>query len=151
MRTAAAAIISLWAAQAAAWADPFESYDPEPLNACIASAGADGAALEACKGAGARPCVATDGAATSSYVLCWSYEADAWDAVTAARLAERNTQAPERAEALNAAQAAWAAWREAECMYRAEPTAGGSGVQVDMVLCAATLSADRAISLLAAQ
>ena len=50
-------------------ADPFESYNPDFVNACVAGAAADEATLHACLGAGARPCIEAEGSSTMSDVL----------------------------------------------------------------------------------
>src|SRR5262245_7944550 len=65
---------------------------PELLTACIAEAGNDRTALEACQGLIANDCIATEGLSTSSTVLCWSAESDAWDAV----IGRASTQMSER-------------------------------------------------------
>lgn len=124
---------------------------PELLTACIAEAGADRAALEACQGVVANDCIAAEGPSTMSVVLCWSAESDAWDVA----LIRASTQVNERwagKDPLRLANAnqAWSAWREAECEYWAWEEGGGSGEQVERVQCAARVTADRAIALILA-
>ena len=139
------AFLSLGAPDARA--DPFESYDPSLIAGCAVDGMREGT-YAVCKGVGAHNCIATDGPSTMSEALCWSHEADQWDELIASSIATLIEEQPERAEALQAAQAAWASWSEAECNYRSEPTAGGSGVQVALAQCAADLAADRAFTLM---
>jgi uncharacterized protein YecT (DUF1311 family) len=122
-------------------ADPLDTGGgAEAFSACVAAG-----ALDQCRGVLARACVAANGDATMSLVLCWNEEAEAWDGVIADRLQRLAT--PERREALTRAQEAWTQWRDAECAYRSDPSAGGSGVQVVMVECSAELGAARAAML----
>ena len=136
---------------AAVRADPFESYNPDFVNDCVAAAGADEAALRACLGAGARPCIEAEGSSTMSDVLCWDREATTWSELIERAtndMATRHTyRDPQR---LAAANTAWTAWAEAECEYWAWEEGGGSGEQVDRVQCEARVSADRAITLIVA-
>jgi uncharacterized protein YecT (DUF1311 family) len=124
---------------------------PEALHACIAAAATDRTALEACRGVVANPCIEVDGPSTSSTVLCWSAESDAWDEAVARASAQMNERwtykDPMR---LAHANEAWSAWRDAECEYWAWEEGGGSGEQVERVQCAARVTADRAIVLLIA-
>lgn len=125
---------------------------PEALHACIADDAGNQIALDACRGIVANPCIEAEGPATSSTVLCWSAEADAWDAAVihaATQLSERQSyRDPVR---LARANEAWSAWRDAECDYWAWEEGGGSGEQVERVQCAARITADRAIALLTAR
>lgn len=132
-------------------ADPFESAQPQLLDGCLQSAGASRDALQQCVGVVANPCIATDGAATSSYVLCWSAESDAWNThLTQATARLNETQESRSPSRLADANKEWAAWRDAECEYWAWEEGGGSGEQVDRARCHAQLTADRTISLLTA-
>jgi len=153
-RLFAAAVFMALAACASprpAHADPFTSAQPGLLHACVDAAGAQREALEGCLGALARPCIAQEGPSTMAEVLCWSAESQTWDQIIAAattRLSAREQyRDPQR---LAAANQAWAAWLEAECEYWAWQEGGGSGEQVDRVECAARMSAERAIALIAA-
>ncbi|MFZ2029014.1 MAG: lysozyme inhibitor LprI family protein [Vitreimonas sp.] len=130
-------------------ADVDSTYDPALLTNCVASAGQTRAALEACKGAGARPCIEAD-SSIMGLVLCWDREATAWQQMADRAFETRRHSEPERRASLIAARLAWESWRDAECEYRADEPAGGSGVQVDRVRCIAELTADRAIALLSA-
>lgn len=127
-------------------ADPFESYDPSLIAGCIVDGMREGTYV-VCKGAGALNCIETDGPSTMSESLCWSHEAQQWGEYIDSSLATLDERSPERSEALHAAQTAWFSWSEAECNYRSELTAGGSGVQVEYARCAADLAADRALFL----
>ena len=60
-------------------ADPFESYNPDFVNDCVAGAAADEAALRLCLGASATPCIEAEGSSTMSLVLCWDHEATTWN------------------------------------------------------------------------
>lgn len=130
-------------------ADPLEGADSQALDSCVRSAGAARDALQRCVGAVARPCVEANGPSTMSDVLCWSAESDAWRAhierATARLAADESYRDPAR---LASANAAWSAWAEAECEYWAWQQGGGSGEQVDRVLCDARVSAARAIDLI---
>lgn len=132
-------------------ADPFEAARPELLRTCVDAAGASREALTQCAGALARPCIAEDGGATSSEVLCWSAEAHEWRVLEAhaqTRLAEvQPYRDPAR---LAAADTAWEAWADAECEYWAWEEGGGSGEQVDRARCHARVSAARAIDMMLA-
>lgn len=130
-----------------AQADPFESYDPSLIQGCIVDGMREGTYV-VCKGAGALNCIETDGPSTMSEALCWSHEAQQWGEFITASIATLDERSPERQEALRAAQSAWLAWSDVECDYRSEPTAGGSGVQVEFARCAADLAADRAFFLM---
>jgi uncharacterized protein YecT (DUF1311 family) len=132
-------------------ADEFESYRAEPVQACVENAGADLDALRRCIGAGAGPCIEADGAATSSHVLCWSHEADDWRARMQRAADHLNMHHTYRdPQRLAAANAAWEAWAEAECEYWAWEEGGGVGEQVDRARCAAHVTAERTITLIAA-
>src|SRR5688572_26523633 len=113
MRVAGFVIVAALAACATpqhAAADPFEAAHPELLRGCVEDAGVERAALEACVGALARPCVAEDGGATSSHVLCWSAEHDVWRALISEAEAQMNARESAKDPArLAAANAAWAA------------------------------------------
>lgn len=150
MRLLLIACALMLTACATAHADPLQA-NPERLQTCITAAGSDRAALEACRGSVARPCIEAEGPGYHSDVLCWSAESEAWReriTVTTAHLA---TSASYRdAARLNAANQAWSQWAEAECEYWAWEEGGGSGEQVDRVMCDARVSADRAITLILA-
>lgn len=146
-------IVFLWACLSlgapVARADPFESYDPAVIEGCIVDGMREGTYV-VCKGVGALNCIETDGPSTMSEVLCWSHEAQQWGEYITASIATLDERSPERSEALRAAQTAWLNWSDVECDYRSEPTAGGSGVQVEFARCAADLAADRAFALMGA-
>jgi hypothetical protein len=146
-------IVLLWAMLSlgapSARADPFESYDPSLIAGCIVDGMREGTYV-VCKGAGALNCIETDGPSTMSEALCWSHESEQWGEYIDTSLAALDARSPERSEALHAAQNTWLAWSDAECTYRSEPTAGGSGVQVEFARCAADLAADRAFALVGA-
>jgi hypothetical protein len=133
-------------------ADPFESYNAELVTACVASAGAESAALHQCLGAGATPCIAAEGASTMAYVLCWDHEATTWRELVARASTDLSARQSYRdPERLAAANTAWEAWVEAECSYWAYEEGGGSGEQVDRARCHARVNADRAITLITAR
>jgi len=132
-------------------ADPFDSYQEGSLLECVVNSGSDQAALHRCVGSAANPCSARDGGATSSYVLCWSHEADSWRALMHGAIGDLNQRNPARdPQRLAATSAAWEAWAEAECDYWAWEEGGGSGEQVDRVQCLARVTAERAIALMVA-
>lgn len=126
-------------------------YDPAPLHRCIATAGVSASALETCKGDGAAPCIAAEGGATMALTLCWDEEAQTWQDVMDATETRLRAARPQNYGALSAARDAWENWVEAECSYRASAYDGGSGAQVEHTRCAATLTADRAIRLIATE
>ncbi len=149
MRTLAAAFLFAFALCAPARADPMVGADPAFIDRCLSAAAPD--TRGQCKGALANPCLEAEGfESTMALVLCWSAEADAWGALIDTQLTTLRARAPERSALLDGAQADWLAWRESECTYQSEPSAGGSGVQVVFALCAADLDAERAIALMAA-
>lgn len=152
MRRAVVAILTIVLAACAtqpASADPFESAQSQLLDACVQSAGASREALQQCVGVVANPCIVTDGSATSSHVLCWSAEADAWRTHLDRAMTRLNeTQQYRSPSRLAEANKAWAAWLDAECEYWAWEEGGGSGEQVDRARCHARRTADRAISLI---
>jgi uncharacterized protein YecT (DUF1311 family) len=132
---------------APAHADPIQA-NPELLNACIAAAGEDRAALEACRGSVARPCIELEGQGYHSDVLCWSEEISAWrELINVATTRIESNDADEGAR-LRPANAAWESWLDAECYYRAYEFGGGVGENVDRINCAADLTSARAIELL---
>jgi uncharacterized protein YecT (DUF1311 family) len=147
----ALALVLSMASFAPARADELESYRPGLLISCVDAAGRDRAALRSCVGTAANSCIEQEGAATMAYVLCFSAEADTWrtlmDAAAARLNAEQSYRDPNR---LANATKAWESWMEAECEYWGWQEGGGSGEQVDRVSCAAGLTAERAISLIAA-
>jgi hypothetical protein len=133
-------------------ADPFESYNAALVPACVASAGADSTALQACVGSGATPCIAAEGASTMAYALCWDHEATTWrEVVTRASTDLSTRQSYRDPERLAAANTAWEAWAEAECNYWAWEEGGGAGEQVDRARCHARLAAERATALITAR
>jgi uncharacterized protein YecT (DUF1311 family) len=132
-------------------ADPFESYNPNLISDCVATAGTGEAAVRACLGAGATPCIAADGSSTMSYMLCWDHEATTWRELIERAANDMSTRHSYRdPQRLTSANAAWETWAEAECEYWAWEEGGGSGGQVDRARCHARVNADRAITLIAA-
>jgi uncharacterized protein YecT (DUF1311 family) len=131
-------------------ADTMETH-PEVLRACVAAPDATRETLTQCLGAEARPCIRAEGGGTMSEALCWSAEAETWNALiieASAALSERASyRDPHR---LKRANTDWAAWAESECEYWAWEEGGGSGEQVERVMCAARLRAQRAIDLMLA-
>ena len=146
-RLALAAVFGagLWPQPASANSD--RPYDVALIPACVAAAGASRPAVEACKGAGAGPCPASDDGVIG-LVLCWDAEASSWRDVLDRAYAQRRAAEPQRRRSLGRAQAAWARWRDVECAYRGDEEDGGSGAQVDQARCIADMTADRAIDLL---
>lgn len=131
----------------AARADELQA-DPRLLEACIAAT--NHAALEGCRGVVARACIEAEGGGSMADVLCWSAEADAWRGRIDAYMQRMNAEHAYRDPArLASAHQAWQAWADAECEYWAWEEGGGSGEQYARVQCAASLAADRAISLIA--
>lgn len=136
---------------APAAADEFESYNGAPLAACLDGAGAAGDAMRRCIGLSARACVDAEGASTNGYILCWSHEADDWRERMNEAAAYLNTNRTYRdPQRLSNANKAWENWAEAECEYWAHEEGGGIGEQVDRVECWTRVTAERAITLIAA-
>jgi len=133
-------------ASAPAGADEI-AYDAAPLQQCIASAGNDAAQLAGCKGAGVRPCIASEGDSTIAATLCWDREATTWREQLDAVVARLAAVAPAHADSLRASQTAWQSWVDAECGYRADLFDGGSGAQLEHVTCAADLAVERVVML----
>jgi uncharacterized protein YecT (DUF1311 family) len=134
-----------------AQADEFEWYSAEHLDTCLENAAAMSDAMRRCIGVGATPCIEAGGAATDAYILCWSHETADWqDRMNGAigfLNANRTYRDPQR---LAAANQAWEAWAEAECEYWAYEEGGGVGETVDRARCRARVTAERAITLIAA-
>ena len=151
MRQVFVALMLIFASAAPVAADPLET-DPALLRACAAAANATRAALGLCLGAQARPCIEAQGGGTMAEALCWNAEADTWDALiseaSAAHSARASYRDPHR---LKRANTDWAAWAESECAYWAWEEGGGSGEQVERVMCAARLRAHRAIDMMRAE
>lgn len=148
MRQVLLALMLLSAPLQPATADPRTDYSPA-LNACVAAALGEPAALHACRGVVVRRCHAEEGEATYALVLCSSDESAAWDQLSAAVLTRLRTSGePGAAPLLDGAQTQWLAFRDAECSYRQARFGAGSGAQVEFANCMADLSADRAIDLL---
>jgi uncharacterized protein YecT (DUF1311 family) len=117
-------------------------FSPAATEACLASA-APGLAAEACAGLSANRCMADtpQGDTTYGMILCFSAEADWWDARLNASFAARMKDAramdadvmpmgrpvPSAAMALRDMQRAWIAFRDARCAYEAALWMGGSG------------------------
>lgn len=142
------AVFAILVLAAPAHADPDESEAfIANVAACIAAAADDEAAVSACRGAAANPCLDAAGGITHYMVMCFSAEADAWGAVmeaAAARLAAR----ADTATALAETQTAWRAYVESECGYRVVRWGEGPGARVERAACYAQLYADRALALL---
>jgi len=152
LRLAVALALAISTAQCAAVrADEFEAYRPERVLSCVEAAADDRNALRACVGASANPCIDEEGESTMAYVLCFSSEAETWrglmDAAMARVSAEQTERDPQR---LSRATSAWETWMETECEYWAWQEGGGSGEQVERASCALGLTAERAISFIAA-
>ena len=131
----ALALVAVFSFSECASADPLDlGYGETAFEACIAET-AD------CLGQMADPCIEANGNSTMAGVLCWSAEGEAWNREIAQSLSHLDK--PERREALDAAQAQWEAWRDAECAYRSDPSAGGSGVQFVLAHCMAELGSAR--------
>jgi len=127
-----------------------DAFDYAPrVTACVAAAGADAAALNACAGAAWTPCSETDGGATThGMVMCHAMEAGAWTIEMQRALSRLTAARPETASALDAAQADWQAYRDAECSYRVSRWGEGTGARVVLSGCLARMTADRAIALI---
>ncbi|WP_167755857.1 lysozyme inhibitor LprI family protein [Vitreimonas flagellata] len=131
-------------------ADTMETH-PEVLRACVAAPDATREALAQCIGAEARPCIIAEGPGTMSEALCWNAEAETWDALINEATTALTERAPYRDPSrLKRANTTWAAWADAECEYWAWEEGGGSGEQVERVMCAARLRAQRTIELMLA-
>ncbi len=131
-----------------ALADEPESMAYAPhVAACLAGAG-DDAALAACEGAASRPCIEADGGTTHGMVMCFSAEAEAWTRQLTDVVARLNEAEPHGMAALSAAQESWRAYAEAECSYRVTRWGDGSGARVELASCFASLTAQRALTLL---
>ena len=130
-------------------ADPLPA-DPEILRTCVAQAGKDRAALSDCVGFVTRACIEAEGGPNSmSDVLCRSAEADIWQTLIEEATVRITAADPVDGELLAAANQTWTQWREAECNYRAYEFGGGSGEQYDRIVCHMTLTAVRAVNLIA--
>lgn len=150
MRQWLCALALILASVAPAHADTMETH-PEVLRACIAAPDATREVLLQCIGVEARPCIEAEGGGTMPEVLCWSAEAETWDALINEAAIALTERAPYRdANRLKRVNTTWAAWADAECEYWAWEEGGGSGEQVERVMCAARVRAHRAIDLMRA-
>ena len=138
-----------------ACATPHASADTPEINygelvtACVAAAGGDEAALNACQGVGSQPCMNSDGgASTMGMVMCLSAEGEAWTSLMDAAQARLAAANPDTAGALTRAQQQWREYRDAECSYSVVRWGEGSGAQVQYAGCMSNLAADRAIALI---
>lgn len=140
------ALASLACADAAA--DPEPDYTGAVVD-CVAAAGADEAALQACRGLSWRRCGDEgDDVTTHGMVMCASAEGDAWQRVMTASLNRINTARPDLTGPLKEAQDGWRRYVFAECSYRVARWGEGSGARVALASCYADLTAERAITLL---
>ena len=131
-------------------ADTMETH-PQALRACVLAPDATREALQQCGGAQARPCIEAEGGGTMSEALCWNAEAETWNAlITEATNALTEGASYRDPNRLKRANTTWAAWADAECEYWAWEERGGSGEQVERVMCAAGVRAHRAIDLMLA-
>jgi len=130
-----------------AQSDPVEGHSEGSLATCLDEANGDRAAVRACVGAAAWPCIDEGQGATMMRSLCWSGEATWWQGRTeevAAQLAVRDS---ERSASLDASTTAFEAFADRECAYRGAAFGGGTGAQPAMAECAAVLWAERYIML----
>lgn len=147
MRQIVLSVVLLCAPVAPAWAD-VDTIETAPLAACVSAAASDAAALRACPGVIAQPCLDSDGGYTShGMMMCYSAEAEAWERVINAVLERLTATEPDLAPSLAASQDAWRAYRDAECNYRVNRWGEGSGARVARASCIADLSAERGIAL----
>lgn len=131
-------------------ADPLET-DPQMLRTCVAAPDATREQLSQCLGAEARPCIEAQGGGTMAEALCWNAEADTWGALILEASAALSEHASYRdPHRLKRANTDWAAWATSECEYWAWEEGGGSGEQIERVMCAARLRSHRAIDLMLA-
>lgn len=142
------AALAFAAMASTAHADPDESEAFIPhVAACVAAAADDEAALSACRGAAANPCLEAAGGITHAMVMCFSAEARGWGEVLDASAARLRSARPETAPALDDAQMAWPRYLDSECSYRVARWGEGSGARVELAACYAELSTDRALAL----
>ncbi|HVK82287.1 MAG TPA: lysozyme inhibitor LprI family protein [Verrucomicrobiae bacterium] len=151
MRQVLMALMLIIASATPVGADPLET-DPALLRTCIAAPHTTREQLSQCLGAQARPCIETQGGGAMAEALCWNAEVDTWDALinqaSVAFSARASYRDPHR---LKRANNDWAVWAESECEYWAWEEGGGSGEQIERVMCAARLRAHRAIDLMLAE
>lgn len=148
MRQLIFALALLACASPEARADLPEITYAERVNACVAAAEGDRAALNACKGAASQPCMDADGVTTIGMITCLSEEGSAWEAHMAGAQTRLAALHPETAGALTTAQNQWRAYRDAECSYAVARWGEGSGARVEHAACTANMAADRAIGLI---
>ncbi len=130
-------------------ADETDINYAERVVACVTAAEGDQALLNACQGAASRPCMETDGgASTMGMVMCLSAEGDAWVSLMEAAQVRLSASNPDAADALIRAQQQWREYRDAECSYSVARWGQGSGARVQYAACMAHLTADRAVELL---
>lgn len=143
------AVFAVLALTGVAHADPDESdvYIPN-VAACIAAAADDEAALRACRGAAANPCLEAAGGITHYMVMCFSAEARGWGDAMDGAFARLAAARPETASALQEAHTAWEGYRDSECSYRVARWGEGSGARVELAACYNQLTTDRALALL---
>jgi len=147
LRQVVLSVVLLCAPVAPASAD-VDAIEAAPIVACVSAADGDAAALRACRGAIAQPCLDSDsGYTTYGMVMCFSAEAEAWESVINDALERLAAAGPDLAPSLAASQEAWRAYRDAECSYRVNRWGEGSGGRVALAACIADLSVERGIAL----
>ena len=132
---------------------------PDAVTDCLASAGYDRAAGEACLGLLASPCIdALPTPAPVDVAQCIEAETAVWDTalnaaygdlIAAAQAMDGDGgETPDgQEEALRAAQRAWIAFRDADCAWRGNLTFG-TGHFTDGAECAQRLTAARVLDLI---
>lgn len=137
---------------ATACASPSARADDDATNytsfvqQCVTAAATD-EALAACKGAAWTQCSEADGGSTYGMVMCYSAEADGWEAVITATVQGLSAAFPESAASIADAQSDWRSMRENDCTFARQRWGPGSGAQVEYVRCMAAMGADRGIAL----
>ncbi|MEQ1818034.1 MAG: lysozyme inhibitor LprI family protein [Terricaulis sp.] len=145
-------LVFAFALFAAACASPGARADDDAINytplvqQCVTAAATD-EALAACKGAAWTPCSEADGGSTYGMLMCYSSEADGWEAVIASTVQSLSAAFPDSAATIANAQSDWRSLRENDCVFARQRWGPGSGAQVEYVRCMAAMGADRGITL----
>lgn len=108
--------------------------DTQLVTACLGNAGGASSEAAECIGVAAQACMTQpDGETTAGMVFCMGQEAEFWDKMLNDRydaVLAKDKQAGASGDLLRQMQRDWIAYRDASCLWQAQPWIGGTMVQL---------------------
>ena len=139
------------------------SFDPGPAERCMAAAGGNAQAMQACIGQAADGCMQQSDMAQTTYGMgfCFDQELRYWDGrlnaayqqvrardkAIDAEMEQLGSAAPRLAPAVRDMQRAWITFRDASCDYERAQWGNGTGGGPAALLCMMRLTGQQALVL----